>query len=73
SALNKMRQPPLITGGLAILQGYFGAMLRREAQHADPDLRAFIRAYQRRALRVGKARAAAEIEAAQASAWTAQA
>ena len=25
SALNKMRQPPLVTGGLSILQGYFGA------------------------------------------------
>lgn len=69
SAINKMRQPPRITGGLAILQGYFGAMLRREAQHADPDLRAFIRAYQWRALRMGKARAAAQIEAEQAGVW----
>ena len=32
----------------------------------DPDLRRFIRAYQRRALVVGKARAVAEIEARQA-------
>lgn len=69
SAINKMRQPPFVTGSLAILQGYFGAMLRRAPQHADADLRAFIRAYQWRALRVGKARAAADIEAEQAAVW----
>ncbi len=69
SAINKMRQPPLIIGGFAILQGYFGAMIRRDTQHGDPELRAFIRAYQRRALRVGKARAAADIEAARAGVW----
>ena len=69
SAINKMRQPPIITGGLAILQGYFGAMLRRDPQHGDAELRAFIRAYQWRALRVGKARAAADIEAAQEPIW----
>ncbi|MEO0851601.1 MAG: hypothetical protein AAFY04_09360, partial [Pseudomonadota bacterium] len=35
----------------------------RVAQHEDAELVAFIRAYQRRALRVGRARAVAEIEA----------
>jgi hypothetical protein len=33
-------------------------------QHDDPELRQFIRAYQRRVLRVGKKRAVAEVEAA---------
>ena len=43
--------------------------MRREAQHQDAELRAFIRAYQRRALSVGKAKAVAEIEAKRAGAW----
>jgi len=63
TAIYRMTHPPYILGGLATLQGYFGAMLRRVPQHDDAGLREFIRAYQRRALRVGKARAIAEIEA----------
>ena len=66
TAAFRMAHPPYVTGGLAMLQGYFGAWARRERQHDDPELRAFIRAYQRRALRVGKARAVAEIEAGRA-------
>ncbi|MEM7508233.1 MAG: glycosyltransferase [Pseudomonadota bacterium] len=58
----RMAEPPYVLGGLAMLQGYLGAWLRRERQLDDPELVAFIRAYQRRALRVGKARAVAEIE-----------
>lgn len=65
SAINKMRQPPYLLGGLAMLQGYFGAWLRRAPRQSDTELIAFIRAYQLRALRVGKARAVAEIEAEQ--------
>ena len=37
--------------------------MRRAPRHPDPELRAFIRAYQRRALLKGKARAVSEIEA----------
>ena len=59
-------EPPYILGGLAMLQGYFGAWLRGERRLDDPRLVAFIRAYQRRALRVGRARAIAEIEAERA-------
>lgn len=62
----RMAEPPYVLGGLAMLQGYLGAWIRGEKQHEDHDLRAFIRAYQRRALRVGKAKAVAEIEAASA-------
>ena len=72
SAINKMRQPPYILGGLAILQGYFGAWLRGAPQQGDKALIPFIRAYQLRALRVGKARAAAEIEAERAGLWQMQ-
>ncbi|WP_420862174.1 glycosyltransferase family 2 protein [Algirhabdus cladophorae] len=69
SAVNKMRQPPYVLGGLAMVQGYFGAMLRRETQHGDKELIAFIRAYQLRALRMGKSKAIAQIEAECAANW----
>lgn len=69
SAINKMRQKPYVLGGLAIVQGYLGAMMRRADRHGDADLRAFIRRYQTRALMVGKARAVAEIEAERAALW----
>ena len=59
----RMAEPPYVLGGLAMLQGYLGAWMRGARQLEDPELIAFIRAYQRRALRVGKARAVAEIEA----------
>lgn len=72
SAINKGRQRPYVVGGLAMLQGYFGAFFRAADQHGDRELVAFIRQYQRRALRVGKARAVAEIEAEQKSLWRPQ-
>jgi glycosyltransferase involved in cell wall biosynthesis len=59
----RMAEPPYVLGGLAMLQGYVSGWLRGDRQLDDPELIAFIRAYQRRALRVGKARAVAEIEA----------
>lgn len=58
----RMSEPPYILGGLAMFQGYVAAWAKRARQLDDPDLVTFIRAYQRRALRVGKARAAAEID-----------
>ncbi|MEP0964103.1 MAG: glycosyltransferase family A protein [Roseobacter sp.] len=69
SVVNKMRQKPYVLGGLAIAQGYFGAMLRGAERNGDAELRRFIRAYQRRALLVGKARAVSEIEADRAGLW----
>lgn len=72
SAINKMRQPPYVTGGLSILQGYVGAWLHNDPRQSDTDLIPFIRAYQLRALRVGKARATAEIEAEQEEFWQTQ-
>lgn len=65
----RMAEPPYVLGGLAMLQGYVGAWLRGARQLDDPVLRAFIRAYQRRALLKGKARAVAEIEAERAALW----
>jgi biofilm PGA synthesis N-glycosyltransferase PgaC len=69
TALYRMAHPPYVTGGFSMLAGYFGAMLKGAPRHDDPELRAFIRAYQRRALRVGKSRAVAEIEATRADAF----
>ncbi len=56
-------EPPYILGSLASLQGYWGALLTGKKRHDDPELRAFIRAYQRRTLLVGRSRAMAEVEA----------
>ena len=56
-------EPPYILGGLSMIQGYMGAWLRGDKQLDDPELRAFIRSYQRRALRIGRKKAVAEIEA----------
>jgi biofilm PGA synthesis N-glycosyltransferase PgaC len=64
SCVFRMTEPPYVTGGLSMLWGYTQAALQRTPRHDDADLRRFIRAYQRRALIVGKARATAEFEAA---------
>jgi glycosyltransferase involved in cell wall biosynthesis len=64
TALYRMLHPPYILGGLATLWGFVLAALRRQPRHEDDALRRFIRAYQRRALRVGKRRAIEEQERA---------
>ena len=69
TAVYRFAHPPYVIGGLSTIWGYARAALARAPQHADADLRAFIRAYQRRALRVGKAKAINEIETARASVW----
>ena len=62
----RMSRPPRVTGGLAMAQGYLQARREGAPQHPDADLRAFVRAYQRRALRRGRAAAVAAIEAERA-------
>lgn len=69
----RMAEPPYVLGGLAMLQGYVGAWLRGERRLDDPELVSFIRTYQRRALRTGKSRATAEIEAEREDVWRATA
>ncbi|MCV3273771.1 glycosyltransferase [Roseobacter sinensis] len=71
TCLFRMLEPPYVLGGLAMMQGYLGAWVRGAAQHGDAELRAFIRSYQRRALKVGKARATEEIERERAEVWVA--
>jgi len=63
TAIWKMTHPPYVLGGLATLQGFIGAWLKGAKRHDDPELRAFVRMYQRKVLLKGKARAVAEIEA----------
>src|SRR6056297_1414657 len=67
TAVFRSFEPPYVLGGLSMLQGYFGAMLKGERRLDDPELRAFIRRYQRKTLFKGRARAMAETEAAQAN------
>lgn len=69
SCIFRIAHPPYLIGGLASWWGYVRAALARAPQHGDADLRAFIRAYQRRALTVGKRRATAEVEERQAQLW----
>lgn len=71
SCLSRIAHPPVILGALASWWGYVEAALKRRPRHQDRELVAMIRAYQRRALIVGKARATAEVEAAHEHLWQA--
>ncbi|WP_349294641.1 glycosyltransferase family A protein (plasmid) [Thioclava sp. 'Guangxiensis'] len=73
SCLFRMAHPPYVTGALASWWGYVRAALGRKPQLPDPALRAFIRAYQIRALLRGKTAAIAEVDAAQSPVWEARA
>ena len=64
TAVFRALEPPYVTGGLAMMQGYLGAWMRGAPRLDDPELRRFIRAYQRRALFKGRAHAVTEQEAA---------
>lgn len=63
TAIFRLTHPPYLVGGLATFWGYVKAWATRQPQLDDTELRAFIRAYQRRALRIGKRQAIAEIDA----------
>ena len=69
SALYRMTRPPRIVGGLAMLQGYFGSLLRRRQRYGDAAFRRFLRRYQWSCLLRGKARATARLDARQAACW----
>ncbi|MEM8801444.1 MAG: glycosyltransferase family A protein [Pseudomonadota bacterium] len=69
TAVFRALEPPYVLGGFAMLQGYFGAMLKRAKRLDDPELIRFIRAYQRRALIKGRTQAVREIEDARADLW----
>lgn len=65
-------EPPYVLGGIHMLAGYVAARLRGEPMIEDEALRRFIRAYQRRALMVGRRRAVEEIEGEKAPTWWAR-
>jgi len=69
AALFRMTRPPLLLGGLAMLQGYFGSMLKRNPRYGDAEFRRFLRSYQWASLFKGKAAATAELNERQAGAW----
>jgi glycosyltransferase involved in cell wall biosynthesis len=60
SALSRMNQKPYVLGGLAMLWGWVRSALQRKPRYDDPEFRRFLRAYQMRALLVGKRRASLE-------------
>ncbi len=62
TAVFRALEPPYVLGGLAMLQGYLGAWMKGTRQLDDPELRAFIRRYQRRALLGGRRKAIRQIE-----------
>ncbi len=70
SAAYRMTRPPLVAGGIAMLLGYFGSMIRRAPRYGDDVFRRFLRRYQWACLLRGKHRATAELNARQASVWS---
>jgi hypothetical protein len=57
SAINWMRRPPLLFGGLAMLAGWVWGALRGEARYGDASFRHFLRHYHSLVLRHGKEQA----------------
>ena len=58
SLYRSVRQKPYLTGTLYSAFGYLRAYFRREPRFGDRDMVRFVRSYQMRALRTGKAAAA---------------
>jgi len=69
AAAYRSTRPPVIVGGIAMLTGYFGSMLRKETRYGDAEFRRFLRRYQWACLLRGKSRATAEVHAERASVW----
>jgi biofilm PGA synthesis N-glycosyltransferase PgaC len=61
SAIYRMREPPYVLGGLALLWGWLKSALQNKPRYADAQFREFLNRYQRRALMVGKRRAIQEL------------
>jgi biofilm PGA synthesis N-glycosyltransferase PgaC len=62
SALFRLKQPPVILGGVASWWGYVRSWLRRMPRYDDPAFRSFLRHYQWLCLTKGKPRAVAEVQ-----------
>ncbi len=69
TALFRMSRHPYVIGGLAMLAGYIGAMLRRSARYPDLAFRAFLRRYQWSCLLRGKGAATRRLNEASEQVW----
>jgi len=69
SALFRMTQPPLVTGGAAMWWGYVKSMIKQVPRYDDQELQRFLRRYQRECLIRGKAEATRRLNAAQETIW----
>lgn len=72
SAVYRMAHRPYFVGGLAMLVGYLGAMLRRSPRYGDRKLRSFLRRYQWSCLVRGKREATRRLNAKGAVRWAAR-
>ena len=61
SSVYRFTERPYVIAGLAMLWGYVWSAVRRLPRYPDPEFRRFLRRWQRRALVIGKRRAAEEI------------
>jgi biofilm PGA synthesis N-glycosyltransferase PgaC len=61
SALYRIAEKPYVLGSMAMLWGWIHSALRRKVRYNDPEFRRFLRAYQKRAMLVGKKKAIEEI------------
>ena len=61
SALSRVTQKPYVLGSAAMLWGWLKAAIQRKPRYENPEFRKFLRAYHRRVLLVGKARAIREL------------
>ena len=69
SAVFRMRDKPLVFGGLALFWGYLKAAFTGKPRYDDIAFRRFLRRYQRLSLRKGKAAAVQQIDAERADVW----
>jgi biofilm PGA synthesis N-glycosyltransferase PgaC len=61
SAVSRFNQKPYVLGQLTILWGWLWGWLRRRPRYDNPEFLRFVQRFQRRALLVGKTRAAEEL------------
>lgn len=66
SALSRVNQKPYLLGSMAMMWGWLKSALRSAPRYGDSEFRRYLRQYQWRSLRVGKVRATAELDQANA-------
>lgn len=62
SAVFRAAKRPYVVGGLGMLVGYSGAVLKRKPRYDDPDFRRFLRRYQWECLTRGKSAATRRLD-----------